>query len=270
MSDGDFLDGVAPTQRHIRAGDIFQLVLSVGYRAACALDPLAVYRALRRLNPSPYLYFLEIGEDAVVGASPEALVTLRGREASLRPIAGTRPRGRTPGEDARLERELLADPKEAAEHVMLVDLARNDLGRVAAPGSVAVTPYRSVERYSHVMHIVSGVVGELAAGADALDLYAAAFPAGTVTGAPKVRAMELLHGLEAAPRGIYSGTVGWFGVDGAMDQGLAIRTLTFRDGEARYQAGAGVVARSRPRLELAEVRAKAAALEAALELAEAA
>jgi anthranilate synthase component 1 len=153
---------------------------------------------------------------------------------------------------------------------MLVDLARNDLGRVATPGSVTVAPYRSIERYSHVMHIVSGVAGELAPGADALDLYAAAFPAGTVTGAPKVRAMEILHGLEAAPRGVYSGTVGWFGVDGAMDQGLAIRTLVFRDGEARYQAGAGVVARSQPRLELAEVRAKAAALEAALGLAEAA
>jgi anthranilate synthase component 1 len=204
----------------------------------------------------------------VAGSSPEALVKLEGRRASLRPIAGTRPRGADEDADLAAERELLADPKEAAEHVMLVDLARNDLGRVAAAGTVAVRPFRTVERYSHVMHLVSGVSGVLAPDADAFDLFAAAFPAGTVTGAPKVRAMELIDELEPVRRGLYAGTVGYFGHGGSMDQAIAIRTLRFQDGRYAYQAGAGVVADSDPRREHAEVLAKSAALAGALALAE--
>ena len=268
FGDADFLRAVERAQGHIAAGDIFQTVLSIRYEADCDLAPFDVYRALRRLNPSPYLYYLDVAGTQVVGSSPEALVRLDGRTAHLKPIAGTRPRGATPEEDRALEAELLADPKEAAEHVMLVDLARNDVGRVAAPGTVAVAPYRTVERYSHVMHIVSGVRGELREGADAFDLYAASFPAGTVSGAPKVRAMQLIDELEPAARGVYSGTVGYFDKRGGMDQALAIRTLMFRDGRAAWQAGAGIVAGSVPALELAEIRAKAAALETALTLAE--
>jgi len=267
FGDAAFLAAVERAQEHIAAGDIFQTVLSIRYEAECELAPFDVYRALRRLNPSPYLYYLDVCGTQIVGSSPEALVRLDGRTAHLKPIAGTRPRGATPAEDRALEAELLADPKEAAEHVMLVDLARNDVGRVAAPGTVAVAPYRVVERYSHVMHIVSGVRGELREGADAFDLYAASFPAGTVSGAPKVRAMQLIDELEPVDRGVYSGTVGYFDKRGGMDQALAIRTLMFRDGRVAWQAGAGIVAGSVPERELAEIRAKAAALEAALTLA---
>jgi anthranilate synthase component 1 len=214
------------------------------------------------------MYFCALDGMAVVGSSPEALVRLAGREAFLRPIAGTRPRGADAERDIALERELLDDPKEAAEHVMLVDLARNDLGRVAVTGSVRVDPFRTVERYSHVMHLVSGVRGVLAPEHDAFELFAASFPAGTVVGAPKIRAMELIDTLEPTRRGVYAGTVGYFGHGGAMDQAIAIRTLVFEGDRYSYQAGAGIVADSLPEREHDEVLAKGAALEAALKLAE--
>jgi anthranilate synthase component 1 len=264
LSRGGFVERVERAQEAIRAGEVYQLVLSVQFGGACELPPFEVYRALRRLNPSPYTFFLELDDVAVVGSSPEALVRLDGRAAALRPIAGTRPRGRTDEEDAALERELLADAKEAAEHVMLVDLARNDLGRVAVAGSVTVQPSRIIERYSHVMHLVSGVTGVLAPKADQLDLFAATFPAGTVVGAPKIRAMELIDELEPVGRGVYAGTVGYFGRGGAMDQAIAIRTLTFANGRYAYQSGAGIVADSVPEREHDEVLAKSAALGAAL------
>jgi len=212
------------------------------------------------------MYYRELGERTVVGSSPEALVKLTKGNAQMRPIAGTRPRGADPDQDAALEAELRADPKEMAEHVMLVDLARNDLGRVAAAGSVRVEPYASVERYSHVMHIVSGVHGQLAAGRDAFDLFAAAFPAGTLVGAPKVRAMQIIDELEPVRRGFYGGTVGYFGHGGDMDQAITIRTLVFQGDTYRYQAGAGLVADSVPKAEYAEVLAKSAVLRRALEL----
>jgi anthranilate synthase component 1 len=264
LDRGAFIAAVIRGKEAIRAGEVFQLVLSVRFTAAFTGDAFSVYRALRILNPSPYTFFVRIGGTAIVGSSPEALVKLNGHEAALRPIAGTRPRGRDDEEDAALERELLADPKEAAEHVMLVDLARNDLGRVAVPGSIAVQPSRAIERYSHVMHMVSGVRGVLAPGRDAFDLFAAAFPAGTVTGAPKVRAMELIDELEPVGRGFYAGCVGYFAHGGAMDQALAIRTLVFSEGRVSFQAGAGIVADSDPEREYDEVLAKAAALRAAL------
>ena len=262
-----YMSAVRRAQGHITAGDIYQMVLSVRFSGKTDLDPFEVYRALRLLNPSPYMYFCDFDDIAVVGSSPEALVRLEGRAAELRPIAGTRPRGRDPEEDARLECELVADPKEGAEHVMLVDLARNDLGRVAVTGSIEVHPYRTVERYSHVMHLVSGVRGVLREDADAFELFADTFPAGTVVGAPKMRAMELIDQLEPSPRGFYAGTVGYFGHGGTMDQAIAIRTLVFRDGVYAFQAGAGIVADSTPEREHAELVAKGAALSAALELA---
>ena len=261
-----FLEGVARAKSHIRAGDVFQLVLSVSFEGATDIDPFAAYRALRLINPSPYMYYCDLGDLRIAGSSPEALVQLRGRRASLRPIAGTRPRGASATQDEALARELAADEKENAEHVMLVDLARNDLGRVAVPGSISVDPYRAIERYSHVMHMVSGVSGEIEAGHDAFDLFAAAFPAGTLVGAPKVRAMQLIDEIEPVRRGLYGGTVGYFGSGGGMDQAIAIRTLVFRDGAYRYQAGAGIVADSLPEAEHAEILAKGAAMQRALEL----
>lgn len=264
---GDFLRAVERAKGHITAGDVFQLVLSIRFGGETELAPFEVYRALRLLNPSPYMYFLDLGDSCVAGSSPEALVRLDGRQAALRPIAGTRPRGADPEEDAALEQELLGDPKENAEHVMLVDLARNDLGRVAVPGTIEVNPYRSIERYSHVMHMVSGTTGVLAPDRDALDLFTAAFPAGTVVGAPKIRAMQLISELEPGPRGLYAGTVGYFGAGGSMDQAIAIRTIEFRDGRYAFQAGAGIVADSVPEREHAEIVAKGAALDAALRLA---
>jgi anthranilate synthase component 1 len=267
MSDRAFVESVVKAKENIAAGDVYQLVLSVCFGGEADVDPFEVYRALRLLNPSPYMYFVDLGEHAIAGSSPEALVRLRGRKAALRPIAGTRPRGTTADEDAAHERELLADPKEAAEHVMLVDLARNDLGRVAVPGTIRVEPSRSVEHYSHVMHLVSGVVGELEPGRDAFDLFAAAFPAGTLVGAPKIRAMELIDAYEPTDRGFYAGTVGYFDRDGGMDQAIAIRTIVFGRGGYSYQAGAGIVADSVPSSELAEVLAKGAILRNALEIA---
>jgi anthranilate synthase component 1 len=267
LTEAEFLERVARSKEYIAAGDVYQLVLSVNFAGRCDLDPFEVYRALRLLNPSPYMYYCELGRRVVVGSSPEALVKLQGGEAQMRPIAGTRPRGTDPQQDLALAEELLADPKENSEHVMLVDLARNDLGRVAAAGSVRVEPYRSIERYSHVMHIVSGVKGRLAHGKDAFDLFAAAFPAGTLVGAPKVRAMEIIDELEPVRRGFYGGTVGYFGHGGDMDQAIAIRTLVF-DGESySFQAGAGIVADSIPQNEYREVLAKSAVLRRALEIA---
>ena len=268
MSQAETEEGVREVQRAIREGDVYQLVLSTAFSGPCSMDPFQVYRALRLLNPSPYMVYLELDGVTVVGSSPEALVKLNGRDAELRPIAGTRPRGATDAEDQALEVELLADPKEAAEHVMLVDLARNDLGRVAVPGTIRVEPYRTIERYSHVMHIVSGVKGTVREGVDCFDLFAATFPAGTVVGAPKVRAMEMIERLEPVRRGLYAGTVGYFGHGGTMDQAIAIRTLWFADGQFTYQAGAGVVADSVPRNEYLEIQAKSASALAALKLAE--
>jgi anthranilate synthase component 1 len=268
LSEAEFIQGVHRTKEYIAAGDVYQLVLSVRFAGQCELEPFEAYRALRLLNPSPYMYFCELGENTVVGSSPEALVKLANGRAQMRPIAGTRPRGKDAAHDAQLEQELLADPKENAEHVMLVDLARNDLGRVAKAGSVNVNPYRSIERYSHVMHIVSGVNGEIAPGRDAFDLFAAAFPAGTLVGAPKVRAMEIIDELEPVRRGFYGGTVGYFGNSGDMDQAITIRTMVFRGDTYSFQAGAGIVADSVPATEYQEVLAKSAIVRNALALAE--
>jgi anthranilate synthase component I len=258
---------VRRAQEYIAAGDVYQLVLASRFEGLHTLAPFEVYRALRLLNPSPYMYFCELGDITVVGSSPEALVKCHDGYAQLRPIAGSRPRGVDAARDAALEAELLADPKENAEHVMLVDLARNDLGRVATAGSVAVDPYRVIERYSHIMHIVSGVNGRVRPGQDAFDLFAATFPAGTLVGAPKVRAMEIIDELEPVGRQLYGGTVGYFGRHGDMDQAITIRTLVFRGDTYSYQAGGGIVADSSPNAEYAELMAKSAVLRRALELA---
>jgi anthranilate synthase component 1 len=267
LSPDEYMAGVRRVQEYIAAGDVYQLVLSARFTGRHSLSPFEVYRALRLINPSPYMYFCELGDLTVVGSSPEALVKLNAGRASLRPIAGTRPRGATPTLDERHERELRADPKENAEHVMLVDLARNDLGRVAAAGSVGVDPYRIIERYSHVMHIVSAVNGKLSADKDAFDLFAATFPAGTLVGAPKVRAMEIIDELEPVRRGLYGGTIGYFGARGDMDHAITIRTLVFRGDSYSYQVGAGIVADSVPATEYAEVLSKGAVLARALEIA---
>jgi anthranilate synthase component 1 len=268
--DGEGYQGaVRRAQEEIRAGEIFQVVLARRFAAPCALSPLALYRALRLVNPSPYMVLLELPEVALVGASPEMLVRKQGARLETRPIAGTRRRGVDPEEDARLAAELLADPKERAEHLMLVDLGRNDLGRVAAPGSVRVASFMEVERYSHVMHLVSSVVAEAAPGRQALDALLACFPAGTVSGAPKVRAMELVHALEPGQRGAYAGAAGYLGFGGDMDTCITIRTLVLRDGEVSVTAGAGIVADSDPPAEQRETESKAAAMLAALSLAQA-
>jgi anthranilate synthase component 1 len=268
LTPEQYRDGVKRTQEYIAAGDVYQLVLAARFSGRHSLDPFEAYRALRLINPSPYMYYCRLGDLTVVGSSPEALVKVDVKgEAQLRPLAGTRPRADDMAEDQRREQDLLADVKENAEHVMLVDLARNDLGRVAAAGSVHVNPYRIIERYSHVMHIVSGVRGKLAAGRDAFDLFAATFPAGTLVGAPKVRAMEIIDELEPVRRGLYGGTVGYFGARGDMDQAITIRTLVFRGDEYSYQAGAGIVADSVPQTEHEEVLAKSGAMARALRLA---
>ena len=267
MSEAEFCEKVNACKEYIASGDIYQIVLSVLFKGKSNVSPFEVYRATRLLNPSPYMFFFDFGDLKVVGSSPEALVRLHGRTASLRPIAGTLPRGDTPEQDVANEKALLADPKEAAEHVMLVDLARNDLGRVAAPGSVRVEPYRSIERYSHVMHIVSGVQGELGDRHDQFDLFAASFPAGTLVGAPKVRAMQIIEEMEPVGRGLYAGTGGYFGTTGDMDQAITIRTLVFSGDEYSFQAGAGIVADSVPEREYQEVLAKSAILRRALEIA---
>ena len=268
MTEEEFLECVETCKEYIAAGDIYQIVLSVLFRGKTDVPPFEVYRALRLLNPSPYMFFFDFGDLKVVGSSPEALVKLNGDIASLRPIAGTLPRGKTSEEDKESAATLLADPKESAEHVMLVDLARNDLGRVASAGTVQVDPYREIEYYSHVMHIVSGVRGELASEFDQFDLFAASFPAGTLVGAPKVRAMEIIEEMEQVGRGLYAGTAGYFGLSGDMDQAITIRTLVFSGDEFSFQAGAGIVADSIPAKEYQEVLAKSAILRSALKIAE--
>ena len=267
LTEEEFCARVEACKEHIAAGDIYQIVLSVLFRGKSDVPPFEVYRAMRLINPSPYMFYFDFGELKVVGSSPEALVKLNGRQASLRPIAGTLPRGETPEEDLANEAALLADPKEAAEHVMLVDLARNDLGRVARAGSVHVDPYRSIERYSHVMNIVSGVEGDIDTGFDQFDLLAATSPAGTLVRAPKVRAMQIIEDMEAVGRGLRAGTGGYFGVTGDMDQAITIRTLVFSGDEYSFQAGAGIVADSVPAREYQEVLAKSAILRRALQLA---
>lgn len=267
--DDGFREGVRHLLGHIGAGDIFQAVLARRLDVPCTAPPLQVYRALRTLNPAPYLYHLALDDLAVVGSSPEVLVRLEGGAVTVRPIAGTRPRGRTPEDDAELGAALRADPKELAEHAMLVDLGRNDVGRVARFGTVRVTADRVLERYSHVQHLVSEIRGELAPGLDAEHVLRACFPAGTVTGAPKIRAMELLDGLEPTRRGPYAGAVGYLGWGaGTMDTAIAIRTAVLRGGMAHVQAGAGIVADSDPDRELAETAHKASGVLAAVALAQ--
>jgi len=257
---------VEKAKNHIFEGDIFQIVLSIAFSGQYNLDPFDVYRAMRLVNPSPYMFYCDINGFQVVGSSPEALVRLNQNKASLRPIAGTRPRGKDSTEDLMHEQSLLADEKETAEHVMLVDLARNDLGRVAKHGTINVEPYQSIERYSHVMHIVSGVQGILEDNKDAFDLFAAVFPAGTLVGAPKVRAMELIDEIEPSLRGVYGGTVGYFAKNGDMDQAIAIRTIVFSEGKYCFQAGGGIVADSEPENEFNEVMAKSEILRTALKM----
>ncbi len=251
---------VAKAKDYILAGDIFQAVLSQRLSLPFKLPPFALYRALRRLNPSPFLFFIDLGGFAIVGSSPEILVRLRGDTVTIRPIAGTRPRGATPAEDRALAEELLADPKELAEHLMLLDLGRNDVGRVARIGSVKVTEQMVIELYSHVMHIVSNVEGKIAEGKDAMDALVAGFPAGTVSGAPKVRAMEIIDELEPERRGIYGGCLGYFGAGGSMDTCIALRTAIVKDDTMYIQAGGGVVADSDPESEYQESWNKARAL----------
>ncbi len=266
-SKEEFIDAVEKAQRYIAAGDIFQVVLSQRFSAPYEGDALDLYRVLRAVNPSPYMFYLRTRDVTLVGSSPEPLVRVEGDEVLTRPLAGTRPRGTDHAEDGRLRAELLADEKERAEHVMLVDLGRNDLGRVSAPGTVSVDELMEVEYYSHVMHIVSNVTGRLAPGKDAFDALRATFPAGTVSGAPKVRAMEIIRELEPAARGPYAGTVGYVGLDGAMDMCITIRTFTIANGRAYLQSGAGIVADSVPEREYDECLYKARALHHALELA---
>mgnify|MGYP001579068989 CR=1 FL=1 len=269
VAEADFVSGftqegfekaVGKSLEYIRAGDIMQVVLSQRLTIPFSAAPLDLYRALRTLNPSPYMYFMDLKDFHIVGSSPEILVRLEDGLVTVRPIAGTRPRGATEAEDVALEKDLLADPKEIAEHIMLVDLGRNDAGRVAKTGSVQVTDKMIVERYSHVMHIVSNVTGQLKPDMDAVDVLRATFPAGTVSGAPKVRAMEIIEELEPTRRGIYSGAVGYIGWNGNMDTAIAIRTAVIKDGWLYIQAGAGIVADSVPRNEWNETMNKARAI----------
>ncbi|MFQ5564465.1 MAG: anthranilate synthase component I [Parvularculaceae bacterium] len=258
---------VARAKEYIAAGDIFQVVLSQRFSTPFAAPAFDLYRALRRTNPSPFLFFLNFGSHALVGSSPEILVRVRDGEVTVRPIAGTRPRGATPEEDQSLEKELLADPKERAEHLMLLDLGRNDVGRASRIGTVRVTEQFVIERYSHVMHIVSNVVGKLAPGVDPVDAVEAGFPAGTVSGAPKIRAMEIIDELENEARGAYGGAIGYFSADGNVDTCIALRTAIVKDGVMHVQAGAGIVADSDPEAEHRECVNKAKALFAAADLA---
>ncbi|SFJ58360.1 anthranilate synthase component 1 [Sphingomonas sp. NFR04] len=263
LPEGRYGEMVAAAKEYIAAGDIFQVVLAQRFTAPFPLPPFELYRALRRINPSPFLYHLDLPGFALTGSSPEILVRARDGEITIRPIAGTRPRGRTAAEDEANRTSLLADPKERAEHLMLLDLGRNDVGRAAAPGSVKVTDSYTVEFYSHVMHIVSNVVGKLRKDADAIDALFAGFPAGTVSGAPKVRACEIIAELEAETRGPYAGGVGYFSPDGSMDSCIVLRTALVKDGVMHVQAGAGIVADSNPEYEQRECEAKSGALFAA-------
>lgn len=268
FSRSDFCAAVEKAKEYIRAGDIFQVVLSQKFSRKVIAPPFDIYRALRLINPSPYLYFLRNGGQSIIGSSPELLVRVENGEVTVRPIAGTRPRGSDAQEDARLAKDLLSDEKERAEHVMLVDLGRNDVGRVSAYGSVQLSENMIVERYSHVMHIVSEVKGRLHPDLDAIDALKACFPAGTVSGAPKVRAMEIIEELEPDRRGIYSGALGYVDFSGNLDTCITIRTLEVRDGVAYFQAGAGIVADSVPEREYAETIHKSNAIRSAIALAE--
>lgn len=263
LPSGQYGTMVAKAKDYIEAGDIFQVVLAQRFTAPFALPPIDLYRALRRINPSPFLYFIDLPGFALIGSSPEILVRARAGEVTIRPIAGTRPRGKNSIEDAENKASLLADPKERAEHLMLLDLGRNDVGRVTKGGSVTVTDSYMVEFYSHVMHIVSNVVGELADDKDAIDALFAGFPAGTVSGAPKVRACEIIAELEPETRGAYAGGVGYFSPNGDMDSCIVLRTAVVKDGVMHVQAGAGIVADSNPEYEQKECEAKAGALIAA-------
>jgi anthranilate synthase component 1 len=260
-----FLLAVKKAKEYIVAGDVFQVVLSQRFSAPLTAEPFSVYRALRSVNPSPYLYFLKMGKLSVAGSSPEMLVRVEEGFAETRPIAGTRPRGRNEEEDARLAKELLSDEKETAEHVMLVDLGRNDIGRIALGGSIGLTDRMKIEKYSHVMHIVSGVRGKVRPGVGCFDVLSACFPAGTVSGAPKVRAMEIIEELELSRRGIYAGAVGYFDFSGNLDSCIAIRTVVCHGNQAYVQAGAGVVYDSAPEREYEETVSKAAGMMAAIQ-----
>ncbi len=268
FSKKDFTKAVEKTKGYIVAGDVIQTVISQNFERETDIPPINAYRALRVINPSPYMYYLETGKCTIAGSSPEILVRVEGDTVELRPIAGTRRRGHTQEEDLFFEEELKADPKELAEHIMLVDLGRNDTGRVAKTGTVKVTELMSVERYSHVMHLVSNVVGKLKAKHDAFDVLRASFPAGTVSGAPKIRAMEIIEELEPTKRGPYAGSVGYFDFSGNMDMCITIRTIIFKNGKAHIQAGAGIVADSDPQLEYKETVNKAKGMFKAIEMAE--
>jgi anthranilate synthase component I len=266
MTKDEYFAVVARAKDYILAGDVFQVVPSQRFRRPFSLPPFSLYRALRRLNPSPYLYYLAMPGFQIVGSSPEVLVRLRGGKVTIRPIAGTRPRGKTPEEDKAMAQDLMADPKERAEHLMLVDLGRNDVGRVAKTGAVTVTDSFFIERYSHVMHIVSNVEGDIRDGLDAVDALAAGLPAGTLTGAPKIRAMEIIDEFEKEKRGAaYAGAVGYFAADGSMDTCIVLRTALVKDGIMYVQAGGGVVADSQPEAEYQETINKSKALLAAAE-----
>jgi anthranilate synthase component I len=267
MTREGYMAMVSAAKEYIAAGDVIQVVPSQRFEAPLTAHPFNIYRSLRAINPSPYMFYLRLGEQTLVGASPEVMVRVEGRDITLRPIAGTRRRGVTEAEDHELEAELLADPKERAEHVMLVDLGRNDVGRVSEIGSVKVTELMVVERYSHVMHIVSNVVGKLREGCDAFDAFAATFPQGTVSGAPKIRAMEIIDELESVRRGVYAGAVGYFSYTGNTDTAIALRTLLIKNNRVYIQAGGGVVADSDPGAEFEESVNKARAMVRALQAA---
>ncbi|EXX91283.1 aminobenzoate synthetase, partial [Paenibacillus darwinianus] len=269
VTKAQFIANVEKAKEYIRAGDIFQVVLSQRFSIDTEVDPLHVYRVLRTMNPSPYMYYLKLDEEIIVGTSPEALVKVDGGRVETRPIAGTRPRGRTPEEDLALERELLADEKERAEHLMLVDLGRNDIGRVAEYGSVKCDAYMEIERYSHVMHIVSNVSGKLRPDKDFFDAFVSCMPAGTVSGAPKLRAMEIISELEHEARGAYAGAIGYLGFSGSLNTCITIRTIVFKNGKAYVQSGAGIVWDSVPESEYQETVNKAKASLKAIRAAEA-
>jgi anthranilate synthase component 1 len=265
LSKDAFEEAVRKAKEYIVSGDVIQVVLSQKFSANVAGEDFNLYRNLRAVNPSPYMFYLNFGEVKLIGSSPEILVRLEDNRIALRPIAGTRPRGNSVEEDQRLEKELLEDPKERAEHIMLVDLGRNDVGKVASPGSVTVPRLMEIERYSHVMHIVSSVEGRLKPGMDVFDLFVAAFPAGTVTGAPKIRAMEIIAELEPSPRGMYAGAVGYFGFNGNTDFCITIRTIAIAKNKLSIQVGAGIVYDSSPEREYEETINKAAAMFKAIE-----
>ena len=268
MSRASFEDSVEKAKKYVTSGDIIQVVLSQRFSGELSADPLDIYRVLRTLNPSPDMFFLRLDDTVIAGASPEVMVRKEGDRVELRPIAGTRPRGATPADDEKLAEELLEDPKERAEHVMLVDLGRNDLGRVCTTGSVSVSELMLIERYSHVMHIVSNVQGQLLPDRDAYDLVRATFPAGTLSGAPKIRAMQIIDELEPVRREVYGGAVGYFSFSGNMDLAITIRTLVIKDGKVYLQAGAGIVADSDPATEWQETVNKGMAVMRAVEIAE--